>query len=161
MGSKPDIYGKVAGRLWEVCRTSMGSMPDVYGKQAGHLWEVCRTSMGNSHTETSYAQNAVFFAANFLPSPQKSTLQKSASNLIPALFFPTFSPMFVVRELLYGCVTLRKKKYNAIPRKIFRHSSRPYHVTIRSHQAQRRYPNDQHHSGNGTAALERAACQCV
>jgi hypothetical protein len=76
----PDVYGKVAGRLWEVCRTSMGKLPDVYGKYAGRLWEVCRTFMGSmpdiygkvaghlwemTRTETSYAQNAIFLLQTF------------------------------------------------------------------------------------------------
>jgi hypothetical protein len=52
----PDIYGKYAGHIWEVCRTYMGNMPDIYGKYAGHIWEVCRTYMGNSHCEMSYPQ---------------------------------------------------------------------------------------------------------
>lgn len=59
--------------------------------------------------------------------------QKSAYNLIPALFFPTFSPMFVVRELFYGRVTFRKKITAPDLAKILVILPRPHHVTIRSH----------------------------
>ena len=60
MGNMPDTYGKYAGHLWGVCRTSMGAMPDIYGKYAGHLWGVCRTSMGNSHVEMSFPHFEIF-----------------------------------------------------------------------------------------------------